>query len=57
MMEQLKRLSIITMAILGITIGLVLAICVGSLSFPGSGLLGAFAGLFAFGLIIRLWAI
>ena len=41
MMERLKRLSIITAVMLAVTIGLVLAICVGSVSLPWSGPLGA----------------
>ena len=55
-MDRLKQLSIIAIAVLAVTVGLLLAIGIGSLSFPWSGSLGAALGLLCFGLLIRAWA-
>ena len=54
MMLQLKRLSFVSVVPLAFVIGLVLAFCIGSFSFPWSGPIGALIGLFAFGLLLRL---
>jgi hypothetical protein len=55
-MDRLKQLSIITIAVLAVMVGLLLAVGIGSLSFPWSGPLGAALGLLCFGLLIRAWA-
>ena len=55
-MHRLKRLSIIVIAVLAVSVGLLLAIGIGSLAFPWSGPLGTALGLFCFGLLIWAWA-
>jgi hypothetical protein len=55
-MHRLKRLSIISVAVLAATVGLLLAIDIGSFSFPWSGPIGVALGLLCFGLLIRAWA-
>ena len=55
-MRRLRGLSIIAIAISTVTAGLLLAAAIGSRSVPLSGILGASAGLFCFGLLIRVWA-
>ena len=52
----LKRLSIVVIAPLAIAVGVLLAIGIGSLTFPWSGTLGAMVGLLFVGLLMRIWA-
>jgi hypothetical protein len=55
-MHRLKHLSFIAIAVLAVVGGLLLAVGIGSFSFPWSGPLGATLGLLCFGLLIRAWA-